>query len=131
MNDKIKINLQMAGASYPLTINREDEEMVREAAKQVDIRLNAYREHYQNVSLERIIAMVAYQFALENLQLKDRNDTEPYTAKITDRGIGDLFQGTISYNPSVGSVKERNSRTVQKFALHQSKLLCSAFLFIH
>ena len=71
MNDKIKINLQMAGASYPLTINREDEEMVREAAKQVDIRLNAYREHYQNVSLERIIAMVAYQFALENLQLKD------------------------------------------------------------
>ena len=74
MNDKIKINLQMAGASYPLTINREDEEMVREAAKQVDIRLNAYREHYQNVSLERIIAM---------------------------------------------------------FALHQSKLLCSAFLFIY
>ena len=84
MNDKIKINLQMAGASYPLTINREDEEMVREAAKQVDIRLNAYREHYQNVSLERIIAMVAYQFALENLQLKDRNDTEPYTAKIKE-----------------------------------------------
>ena len=64
MNDKIKINLQMAGASYPLTINREDEEMVREAAKQVDIRLNAYREHYQNVSLERIIAMVAYQLSL-------------------------------------------------------------------
>ena len=35
MNDKIKINLQMAGAAYPLTINREDEEIVREAAKQV------------------------------------------------------------------------------------------------
>ena len=84
MNDKIKISLQMAGASYPLTINREDEEMVREAAKQVDIRLNAYREHYLNVSLERIIAMVAYQFALENLQLKDRNDTEPYTSKIKE-----------------------------------------------
>ena len=27
MNDKIKINLQMAGAAYPLTINREDEEI--------------------------------------------------------------------------------------------------------
>ena len=79
MNDKIKINLQMAGAAYPLTINREDEEIVREAAKQVNIRINAYREHYQNISSERIIAMVAYQFALETLQLKDRNDTEPYT----------------------------------------------------
>ena len=42
MNDKIKINLQRAGASYPLTINREDEEMVREAAKQVDWSSAAY-----------------------------------------------------------------------------------------
>ena len=84
MNDKIKINLQIADSYYPLTINRDEEETVREAAKQVNIRLNAYREHYQNVSLERIIAMVAYQFALENLQLKDRNDTQPYTAKIEE-----------------------------------------------
>ena len=84
MNDKIKINLQIADSYYPLTINRDEEETVREAAKQVNIRLNAYREHYQNVSLEIIIAMVAYQFALENLQLKDRNDTEPYTAKIKE-----------------------------------------------
>lgn len=84
MNDKIKINLQMAGASYPLTINREDEQMVREAAKRVDLRLNAYREHYQSVSAERIIAMVAYQFSLENLQQKQRNDTEPYTTKIKE-----------------------------------------------
>ncbi len=84
MNDKIKINLQMAGASYPLTINREDEQMVLEAAKQVDLRINAYREHYQSVSAERIIAMVAYQFSLENLQQKQRNDTEPYTTKIKE-----------------------------------------------
>ena len=84
MNDKIKINLQIADSYYPLTINRDEEETVREAAKQVNIRLNAYREHYENESLERIIAMVAYQFALENLQLKDRNDTEPYTAKIKE-----------------------------------------------
>ena len=51
MNDKIKINLQMAGAAYPLTINREDEEIVREAAKQVNIRINAYREHYSHGGL--------------------------------------------------------------------------------
>lgn len=84
MNDKIKINLQMGGASYPLTINREDEQMIREAAKQVDIKLNAYRERYQNVPTERIMAMVAYQFSLESLRLKDRNDTEPYTTKIKE-----------------------------------------------
>ncbi|TWV14305.1 cell division protein ZapA [Bacteroidaceae bacterium HV4-6-C5C] len=84
MNDKIKINLQMAGSTYPLTIRFEEEQMVREAAKQVDMRLNAYREHYKNVAPEKIIAMVAYQFALENLQMKDRNDTQPYAGKINE-----------------------------------------------
>ena len=84
MNDKIKINLQIADSNYPLTINREEEEIVREAAKQVNIRLNKYREAYKSLAPEKIIAMVAYQFALENLQLKDRNDTEPYTAKIKE-----------------------------------------------
>lgn len=84
MNDKIKINLQMAGSSYPVTINREDEEMVREAAKRVNMRFNVNQERYQNVAPERIMVMVAYQFALENLQMKDRNDTEPYTMKIKE-----------------------------------------------
>lgn len=84
MDDKIKINLQLAGLPYPLTIHRKDEEMVREAAKQVNIRFNTYREHYQGVSSERIIAMVAYQFALEALQQKGRNDTKPYTNKIKE-----------------------------------------------
>lgn len=74
----------MAGTTYPLTIPREEEEMVREAAKQVDIRLNAYREHYQNVTPEKIIAMVAYQFALENQKMKNRNDTRPYADKIEE-----------------------------------------------
>ena len=84
MNDKIKINLQMAGANYPITINREEEEMVREAAKQVNIRLNAYREYYKNLEPEKIIAMVAYQFSLEKLQLMQRNDTTPYTEKVKE-----------------------------------------------
>lgn len=84
MNDKIKINLQIADSNYPLTINRKEEEVVREAAKQVNIKLNAYREYYKNVEPEKIIAMVAYQFSLEKLQLIRRNDTSPYTAKIDE-----------------------------------------------
>ena len=86
MNDKIKINLQMAGYTYPLTIERNKEEIVRLAAKQVERRLNAYRTHYEELSPERILAMVAFQFALETLQLKERNDTEPIATKIKEWG---------------------------------------------
>lgn len=84
MNDKIKINLQIADSNYPLTINREEEEMVREAAKQVNIKLNAYREHYKTLEPDKIIAMVAYQFSLEKLQLMQRNDTRPYAEKVKE-----------------------------------------------
>lgn len=86
MDDKIKINLQLAGSTFPLKTRREDEEMVRKAAKQVDMRLNEFRERFKNapVKQEQLIAMVAYQFALENLQQQQRNDTAPYVAKITE-----------------------------------------------
>lgn len=84
MNDKIKINLQLADSNYPLTIDREEEEVVREAAKQVNAKLNAYREVYKNLEPDKIIAMVAYQFSLERLQLMQRNDTRPYADKVKE-----------------------------------------------
>ena len=90
MNDKIKINLQIADANYPLQINMEEEELVREAAKQVNMRLNKYRSHYKNLKKEKIIAMVAYEFSLENQKLKQRNDTEPYSKKIDE--LTDLLE---------------------------------------
>lgn len=86
----------MAGASFPLTIKREEEEIVRHAAKQVDMKLNAYREYYPNVPKERLIAMVAYQFALECLQQKQRNDTTPYVRKIDE--LSRLLDESLSRN---------------------------------
>ena len=57
---------------------------MREAAKQVNIKLNAYREHYKSLEPEKLIARVAYQFSQENLKLRQRNDTGPYTEKIEE-----------------------------------------------
>ena len=84
MDDKININLMMAGVSYPLTIDRDQEEMAREAAKQVDIRVNAYRRYYKEVPKEVELGMAAFQFAMEALRQADRNDTSPYTEKIKE-----------------------------------------------
>ncbi|MDR0893447.1 MAG: cell division protein ZapA [Mediterranea sp.] len=87
MNDKIekiKINLHMADVNYPLTISREDEELVREAAKQVNIKVNAYRKRYPELEKDKLITMVAYQFSVEKLQLMQRNDTAPYAEKVQE-----------------------------------------------
>ena len=84
MDDKIRINLKIAEENYPLTISRDDEEIYREAAKQVNIRLNEYRARYPSLDLEKVIAMVAYGFSLETLRQEQRNDTAPYTEKIKE-----------------------------------------------
>lgn len=82
MNQQIKINLQLAGAYFPLTIERSEEEIVREAARQVNMLLSSYLERYKNLDQSKALAMVAYQFALEKLQWQARNDTQPYTEKL-------------------------------------------------
>ena len=84
MDDKWKINLSMADATYPVWIKPEDEEIVRKAAQQVNDILKEYREKWPNVEKERIMTMIAYRFSLESLLEKQRNDTTPYTEKITE-----------------------------------------------
>ncbi len=58
--------------------------MVRKAAKQVNIRLNAYRTHYPTLGPAELLGMVAYEFSLETLKREHQNDTEPYTKKIKE-----------------------------------------------
>lgn len=78
MNDEIKINLNVAELQFPLTIKRDDEEMVRLAAKQVNSAINAYRQRFRTLSKEHLLVMVAFHFAKENFALKQINDTEPF-----------------------------------------------------
>ena len=82
MNDTININLQIAGLNYNLTIAREEEELVRKAAKQVNLMLNTYQQHYEGLSLDKIFPWVAYQFAYDCLTANTRNDTAPYVQQV-------------------------------------------------
>lgn len=78
MNDKMKIHLLIDNQRYPLTITREDEILYREAAKQIDNKLNKYRRLYPEFNSERYWAMAALELAFENISLRHRNDTAPY-----------------------------------------------------
>ncbi len=82
--DKIRINIMLAGTTYPLIIRRDDEEIYRKAARQVEIYINKYKEKYPKVTHEMALAMVAYHFSLTSLMQQDRNDTTPFTDKIRE-----------------------------------------------
>ncbi len=87
MNDNVfKIHVDIAGKSYGLTINRNEEALVREATKQIRHQMMLYRNAFSDPDLtdKDRLAMVALQLSIENLKLENRNDTSPFTDKITE-----------------------------------------------
>lgn len=82
MDEKLKIKLLIGDASYPLIIDRADEEVLREAAKRVNDMLNRYREIFPGLSKERYLAMVALHNGVMNLEKENLNDVAPYGERL-------------------------------------------------
>jgi cell division protein ZapA len=83
MKEPFLINLDVDGRKYPLTIEREDEELVRAAAKQIQLKLNQYRQHYFiNDIVTKSLDMVAIQLSISELRLTKMKDTTPFVDKI-------------------------------------------------
>lgn len=85
-DDKFLIHIEIAEKSYGIWIKREEEQIVREAAKVIRNKMLQYRQRYakSDVDVKDLLAMVALQLSIYNLQLKDKNDTVPFTDKIQE-----------------------------------------------
>jgi len=71
---KFRINIKIDGKNYNLTINIEDEERYRLAAKRVNEIVRKYREQFGDQDSKDILAMAAFQIALSNTEIQQRND---------------------------------------------------------
>ena len=72
MNDQIKINLQMAGFTYPVIIDRKDEEAVRKAAKQINQRFYEEQKRYSDLPPERVMTLVYIDDLVEEIRKRAR-----------------------------------------------------------
>ncbi|RHJ82555.1 cell division protein ZapA [Parabacteroides sp. AM08-6] len=86
MDDKFLIHVEIADKSYGLWIDRKDEQLARDAAKQIRTKINQYRLNFaqSEVDVKDLLAMVAFQLSMHNLQLEEKNDTSPFTEKIQE-----------------------------------------------
>ena len=82
MDDKQKIKLTIGDASYPMTIDRDDEQLFRDAARRVSDMLNRYREAFPDLSKEQYLAMVAVHNAAMDLEKTGNNDTAPFVQRL-------------------------------------------------
>ena len=77
MDEEFLINIVIAGKKYPLTIKRHEEELARAAADQINSKILQYRQHFAvEVDTKDLLAMVAFQLSMHNLELEKRNDTK-------------------------------------------------------
>jgi len=71
MADKLNIKLKINGKSYPLPIDREQEEFYRRAEKEVNELVSLYKTRYR-AEPEDYLAMAALQLAVNNVEMERR-----------------------------------------------------------
>lgn len=82
LEDKLKIKLLIGDANYPMTIDRGQEEVLREAARRINDMLNRYRDTFPGLSKEQYLAMVALHNGVMNLEKTGMNDTAPFAERL-------------------------------------------------
>ena len=87
MSNKLKINVVIAGRTYPLSVNNtKEEEGMRKAANAINKLISMYEQNYAVSDKQDVLAMSALQFAskLEILSLQKTDTKEEEIQKLND-----------------------------------------------
>ena len=79
---KLKIHTVIGGFRFPMNIDREDEEIYRNAEKQVNRYIDDYQKQYLNLSAEEIRSLVAFQLAVVIYKMETNQSIDPVIEKI-------------------------------------------------
>ncbi len=82
----LSIKVTIAGRVYPLTINREEEESVRLAAKRIEDSIKLFQQNYAVKDKQDLLAMTALQLATvkEKPSEKDNNNQEEISSALLE-----------------------------------------------
>ncbi|MDG2194074.1 MAG: cell division protein ZapA [Polaribacter sp.] len=87
MSEKLKINIVIAGRSYPLSVSStQEEEGMRKAAANINQLISLYEQNYAVNDKQDVLAMCALRFAsqVEISSLDTEKSTEMAFQKIQD-----------------------------------------------
>lgn len=77
--DKVNINIQVGNFKLPLTVDRDDEPIYREAARMINERLEAYQTKYRvaNLTQEYMLSFSALDIATRLVRQQRTTDVGP------------------------------------------------------
>ena len=74
MDNKLSIRLNIGDKYYPMRINRDEEELIRKAAKIISDKLTQYRKKYAERDIVDLLAMTALQYTKDFLEREEREN---------------------------------------------------------
>jgi cell division protein ZapA len=84
MDEKLSIRINIADRFYPLKIDRNDEEKIRKAARQINEKVTQYKQRYADKDTQDFLAMAALQFVLKSIDSEGKSDISPILEKIRE-----------------------------------------------
>lgn len=85
MDDKLNINVNIVDRSYPLKINRSEEEKIRKAANKINETVTEYQKLYgKNNDGQDFLAMATLQFVTRLIEFEEKHQILPILEDIKE-----------------------------------------------
>lgn len=87
--DKLSLKIIIAGRTYPLTIKKEEEEVIRNAAEKINANIKKLQGSYAVKDMQDLLAMTALQMAI---QMKSGSSSVEDQKPLIDEDIKKLIE---------------------------------------
>ena len=91
---QLSIKVNIAGRTYPLTIERSEEEMIRKAADNINASIKDLKENYAVKDIQDLLAMTALQLSTKSNTISKEVDDDKVAneLKALDKELSDFLE---------------------------------------
>ena len=89
---ELSIKVVNGGRTYPLTINREDEEKIRKSVSEIENNIKNLKENYAVNDMQDLLAMTALEYANDSVTKNNSVEIDKLSKEIINlrNGLEDL-----------------------------------------
>ena len=91
---QLSIKVNIAGRTYPLTIERSEEEMIRKVADNINASIKNLKENYAVKDMQDLLAMTALQLSTKSDTISKEVENDKVANELTalDKELSDFLE---------------------------------------
>jgi len=82
MDEKLSIRVNVVDRFYPLKIDRNQEEVIRKAAKMINEKVLQYKQRYKDKDTQDFLAMASLQYVIKVIEAENKTDVSPVLEEV-------------------------------------------------